>query len=618
MNTTANPRTVSIVLPILIALTLATLAPTSLAGPGPRRDLAQCWARQQEDCPYPCPDYPAQVLETLRLRAQEWYANHPACLPPCLDDDDTCRNWNGNGWWLPYAEPITDGDLDDLDDVSPAGQMQDLLQFVRQAIQDGQLVGVGRGRSAPRRLRAFTNKLEAAARKIDDGEFEDAAKFLQNVLRFADGRRRPPDFVAGAALPELVRRIQALIDALRNAVNPQYTLTVTIVGQGSVAVDPALAAYAPGQVVQLTAAAETNWTFVGFSGDLETMDNPATIAIDADSAITATFEPVDVEALIELWYGDNQPFGHLGVPQPWVNILGAILDPDAVASLTCSLNGGPEMPLSIGPDENVRLALPGDFNAEIPFADLNPGLNDLTLTATTTAAEQVARSVSIDYAQGNTWPLPYSVDWTTVANLQDAVQVIDGFWAATPQGAQVVEPGYDRNIVLGDLAWQDYEITVDVRIDSIDIYSGQPGGRPAVGILLRWLGHTSWNPDDQPRIGWYPCGALGWFKWGTIVDSGSYQIVGSGGLIDVVDTSGLIPEIGTQYTWKMRVETLADLSSLYSLKVWPTADAEPAEWLLTYQNDPDDPSAGSIMLLAHHADVTFGNLSVVPLEPAPE
>jgi len=276
------------------------------------------------------------------------------------------------------------------------------------------------------------------------------------------------------------------------------------------------------------------------------------------------------------------------------------------------------MHLSIGPDENDRLAQPGDFNAEVPFDDLDPGLNNVTLTATYGNGETVSRTVTLDYDHGNTWPLPYVLDWTQLTHIHQGVQVIDGLWGLLAGAAKTVVTGFDRNIILGDLNWQDYEITADVRVDSIDIYPGQPGGKPAVGILLRWQGHIAWNPDDQPRIGWYPCGALGWFKWAATADAGSFQILGSNGLLETVDNSGLVPEIGVMYVWKMRVETMPDLSSLYSLKVWPAADPEPVEWLLTYQNDPDDPPSGSIMLLAHHANVAFGNLTVTPLEAAPE
>ena len=57
---------------------------------------------------------------------------------------------------------------------------------------------------------------------------------------------------------------------------------------------------------------------------------------------------------IDVWYGKRQRFGFNGLPQQWVNVLGRVRGP--VEKLTYSLNGGPRMPLSIGPD---RRRLPG-------------------------------------------------------------------------------------------------------------------------------------------------------------------------------------------------------------------------------------------------------------------
>ena len=67
---------------------------------------------------------------------------------------------------------------------------------------------------------------------------------------------------------------------------------------------------------------------------------------------------------INVWYGDQQTFGLIGIPQYWANILGNIDECPSSTSLIYSLNGGPFYSLSIGPD-NRRLASPGDFNVEI-------------------------------------------------------------------------------------------------------------------------------------------------------------------------------------------------------------------------------------------------------------
>ncbi len=68
----------------------------------------------------------------------------------------------------------------------------------------------------------------------------------------------------------------------------QYTLTVNIVGNGSVNKDPEQAFYS-GEVVQLQAIADSGWTFKEWSGDLTGSTNPNNITMDEGKTVTATF-----------------------------------------------------------------------------------------------------------------------------------------------------------------------------------------------------------------------------------------------------------------------------------------------------------------------------------------
>ncbi len=68
-----------------------------------------------------------------------------------------------------------------------------------------------------------------------------------------------------------------------------YTLTVDLTGSGSVSVDPDQASYPPGAQVQLTAHADPGWSFGSWSGDLIGAENPATLTMDADKTVTASF-----------------------------------------------------------------------------------------------------------------------------------------------------------------------------------------------------------------------------------------------------------------------------------------------------------------------------------------
>ena len=79
----------------------------------------------------------------------------------------------------------------------------------------------------------------------------------------------------------------------------EYMLTVQTSGQGSVTRDNN-GPYHYGDVVQLTAAPASGWVFSGWSGDLSGATNPATITMDGNKDVTATFsaEPCSVTALI--------------------------------------------------------------------------------------------------------------------------------------------------------------------------------------------------------------------------------------------------------------------------------------------------------------------------------
>ena len=69
----------------------------------------------------------------------------------------------------------------------------------------------------------------------------------------------------------------------------EYTLTVNVVGGGSVTKNPEQAGYHYNDVVTLTATADLGWTFAGWSGDLTGTTNPGTVTIDGNKDVTATF-----------------------------------------------------------------------------------------------------------------------------------------------------------------------------------------------------------------------------------------------------------------------------------------------------------------------------------------
>ncbi|NOY56602.1 MAG: PKD domain-containing protein, partial [Actinobacteria bacterium] len=334
-------------------------------------------------------------------------------------------------------------------------------------------------------------------------------------------------------------------------------------------------------------------------------DGSANTATSGD--LTFTTE-ADSAPVIDIWYGANQRFGHLGRPQVWVDILGNVQDPDGVATLTFSLNGGPDQTMSMGPDTR-RLLMPGDFNAQIATSDLNSGDNTVVITAIDTGGITATETVTVNWTPGVTWALPYSIVWSTASVIQDVAQVVDGKWELSAQGVRPLELGYDRLIDIGDVTWTDYEITVPVTLNGLDTsydWSTGPSYGPALGVLMRWDGHDDWD-GSQPTWGWYPMGAFGMQRW-RAGGTESLQIMGNEGTLEAEDTSRTLT-IGETYIYKMRVESNAG-GALYSLKVWNQSQAEPAGWDLTDQEALTDPQNGSVLLVAHHVDATFGDVTI--------
>jgi hypothetical protein len=70
---------------------------------------------------------------------------------------------------------------------------------------------------------------------------------------------------------------------------PEYSLTIEIVGEGTVTRDPDSAKYPSGQQVMLTAEPTSGWIFERWEGGLAGMDNPAGIVMDADRTVKAVF-----------------------------------------------------------------------------------------------------------------------------------------------------------------------------------------------------------------------------------------------------------------------------------------------------------------------------------------
>jgi regulation of enolase protein 1 (concanavalin A-like superfamily) len=338
---------------------------------------------------------------------------------------------------------------------------------------------------------------------------------------------------------------------------------------------------------------------------LRSADAAGNDGVTGDGTFTTAACPASGAPVIDVWSGARQSFGHAGTPQTWVNIRGDVTDPDGIGSFDYSLNGGPREPITTS-TSNPRLAAEGDFNIELDKAQLLPGQNTLELIAQDAGGRESRMTVTIENVIGIA-PLPYDADWSAVGSIADVAQIVDGDWMIESGKLRTRAPGYDRMVALGESAWTDYEVTLPVTIHSLDDAAPHAG----VGIALGWQGHTG---SQRPRLEW-PLGGMCFYYRGSVgspyrlwmVEWPSPHFVAHDGRENRL-------EAGAEYQWKFRSVRLAGdpNTARYSCKVWRGGTAEPTDWDLSV-NLPA--RAGSVALVADHADVSFGGVSVRPIGP---
>lgn len=329
---------------------------------------------------------------------------------------------------------------------------------------------------------------------------------------------------------------------------------------------------------------------------------------------------------IEIWYGDEQKFGDLGHTQPLVNVLGSLTPGDAFADVLYRVNRGKYQQLVRGPDLH-RLAMPGEFNIEIDRSRLKPGENTVEIRALTRLGKSIKKTVTLNYTTGNTWPLPFEVDFTQVDNLQDVVEVLDGKWELTDDGVRTAEPYYDRQLAFGDDSWQDYELDAELIIHAHfpPIEGRNRAGAPYLShahtsFNLRWGGH----PDDgfSPRRDWQNLGSLVALRADLATpQEGSYWWMhfGKGVPGRQAKRSIMTPEErydikpNERVHYRMRCETVGESTTRYSTKLWREGDAEPTDWQLQFTDTSEPLATGGVVFVVHHSDATLCRVSVTEL-----
>ncbi len=84
-----------------------------------------------------------------------------------------------------------------------------------------------------------------------------------------------------------------------------YTLTITVIGNGNVTIEPYKTTYTYGENVTLTATADLDWTFAGWSGDVSSNENPITIMMDSNKSIIANFTSANYHTLTIFTIGNG-------------------------------------------------------------------------------------------------------------------------------------------------------------------------------------------------------------------------------------------------------------------------------------------------------------------------
>jgi hypothetical protein len=330
------------------------------------------------------------------------------------------------------------------------------------------------------------------------------------------------------------------------------------------------------------------------------------------AAATTTAAAAPTAPTIDVWHGMCQRFGHLGLPQRLINILGSTAPAERIAEISYTLNGGDRRFVSKGPDLR-RLAEPGDFNIEIDSAELQAGDNEVAIRAADLDGVRVSATVTVDFTPGRAWPLPYETDLSQAKDLQDVCQVIDGRWSVGPDGARPAAPYYDRVLGFGDMNWTDYSIQAEVAFHSFPGASSERMGPGFsvnhAGLTLRWRGHA--DDGRQPRVRWYPLGAATEFTLEKDLSQCRWRILPGPPLRAVYAEERFPIELEKKYWLKGEVKTMPDGRNRYRDKIWAVGDSEPEGWAVESLEQPstDFPSGGAL-LITHRSDATFGRVRI--------
>jgi hypothetical protein len=320
------------------------------------------------------------------------------------------------------------------------------------------------------------------------------------------------------------------------------------------------------------------------------------------------------DAIINIWYGHTQQFGLNGNPQRQINILGNINSHINNLTVYYLLNKNSKKNiLNLGCDLH-RLANKGDFNIEIDRSELNPEKNLVQIFVEKDNVLLEKEEIILQYSGNKNCLLPYEVKWNEVNNIQHVVEIVDGHWELVDGGIRTLDKYYDRIITFGDSLWKNYEVRTSVIFHG---YTPPSIGPPTynvthAAIASRWPGHDF--DSLQPNRKWYPLGATSEFRITDNYDSCRWRIFdGENFYSEQCDSFFINISPDKKYFIKHRVEDISETETLYSVKLWESTLDEPEKWNFQAKEPFKNNESGSVCLIAHHTDVTFGDIRVIPI-----
>jgi hypothetical protein len=141
-----------------------------------------------------------------------------------LRNDGSLWCWGDNDFGLGSPPRVDDrigsiaaGYFHSLALTKPSVTIASTVDFVSQAVDDGDLTATGRGKSATAHLKTVLGLLDQALAYEELGDTATALDLLTQVYRRCDGLPNPPDFLTGAAVENLVLMLDQLISELASA-----------------------------------------------------------------------------------------------------------------------------------------------------------------------------------------------------------------------------------------------------------------------------------------------------------------------------------------------------------------------------------------------------------------